>query len=59
MEDRVETSSGEALTAQALVARSRSTTSNDNLINDDLDLLKFNMAKYEIVCQTNSWLQRC
>jgi hypothetical protein len=58
-EDKVDTLSTEAPMAQALVARSESKASNDNLVDDDPDLLKFDVAESEIVCWMNSWLQRC
>jgi hypothetical protein len=58
-EDKVGTSSAEAPTAQALVARPRSKVPNDDLADDDPDLLNFDVAESEIVCQTSSRLQRC
>jgi hypothetical protein len=58
-EDKVDTSSMEAPTAQALVARSGSKVSYDNLVDDDPDLLKFDVAESEIICRMNSRLHRC
>jgi hypothetical protein len=55
----VGTSSTEAPTAQALVARSGSKASDDNLANNNPDLLNFDEAKSEIVCRMSSRLQRC
>jgi hypothetical protein len=57
--DKVDTSSVEAPTAQALVARPGSKASDDNLVHDDLDLLKFDAATSEIICRMTSQLQRC
>jgi hypothetical protein len=56
-EDKAGTSSVEAPTAQALVARPGSKASNDNLADDDPNLLNFDMAESEIVCRTCSRLQ--
>jgi hypothetical protein len=55
-EDKVDTSSAGVPTAQALVVRPGSKTPGDNLIEDDLDLLKFDMAEPEIICRKSSWL---
>jgi hypothetical protein len=49
-EDKVGTSSVEAPTAQALVARSGSKASDDNLADDDPELLNFHVTESEIVC---------
>jgi hypothetical protein len=57
-EDKMCTSSTEPPTAQALVARSGSKASNDNLADNDPDLLNFDEAKSEIVCRMSSRLQR-
>jgi hypothetical protein len=43
-EDKVDTSSAEAPTAQALVTRPGSKVSDDNLVDDDRDLLNFDVA---------------
>jgi hypothetical protein len=58
-EDKVGTSSTEAPTVQALVARLRSNASDDNLANDDPNLLNFDVVDYEINCRTSSQLHRC
>jgi hypothetical protein len=58
-EDKVDTSSAEDPTAQALVARSGSKAPDDNLTDDDPDLLNFAAAGSEIICQMSSWLQTC
>jgi hypothetical protein len=49
-EDKVGTSSVEAPTAQALVARSGSKASDDNLADDDPELPNFHVTESEIVC---------
>jgi hypothetical protein len=54
-----DTSSAEAPTGQALVARSGSKAYDDNLLDADLSLLNFDAAESEIVCQMSSWLKRC
>jgi hypothetical protein len=48
--DKADTSSVEAPTTQALVARSRSKASNDAPIDDDPDLLNFVTAASWIGC---------
>jgi hypothetical protein len=58
-EDKVGTSSAEAPTAQALVTRSGSKASDDNLGDDDPDLLNFAIVGSEIAWQTSFWLQMC
>jgi hypothetical protein len=58
-EDKVDTSSVEAPTFQALVARSRGKAPDDNLADNDLDLLNFSVVEFEIVCQMRSQLQSC
>jgi hypothetical protein len=58
-EDKVDTSSGEVPTAEALAARPGSKASNDNLVNDDPNPLNFAAIESEIVCWMSSWLQRC
>jgi hypothetical protein len=55
-EDKVDTSSVEAPTAQALVARPESKSSDDNLVHDYPDLLKFDVEESEIIYQMNFWL---
>jgi hypothetical protein len=55
-EDKVDISSVEAPTAQALVARPRSKASDDNLADDDSDLLNFNAAESKIICWMSSQL---
>jgi hypothetical protein len=49
-EDNVDTSSAEASTAQALVARPGSKAPDDNLADDDPVLLNFAAVESEIVC---------
>jgi hypothetical protein len=56
-EDKVGTSLTEAPTAQALVARQGSKVLDDTLVDDDPDLLNFDAAECEIVCQMSSRLQ--
>jgi hypothetical protein len=51
---KVDTSSTEALTAQALVARPGSKALHDNLADDDLGLLNFVTTESEIICQMSS-----
>jgi hypothetical protein len=58
-EDKADTSSAEAPTAQALVARQGSKAPNDNLADDDSDLLNFNAAESEIICRMSSLLRKC
>jgi hypothetical protein len=53
-EDKVDTSSAEAPTAQALVARPGSKASNDNFADDDPILLNFDMVESEIICRMSS-----
>jgi hypothetical protein len=48
-EDKVDTSSAGVPTSQALVARPGSKALDDNLIDDDPNLLNFDMAEFEIV----------
>jgi hypothetical protein len=58
-EDKVDTSSAEVPTAQALVARPRSMVPNDGLGDDNPDLLNFATVESEIVCWMSSRLQKC
>jgi hypothetical protein len=58
-EDKVDTSSMEASTAQALVARLRSKLLDDNIVDNNPDLLNFVVVEFEIVCRMSSWLQKC
>jgi hypothetical protein len=51
-EDKVDTSSAEVPTAQALVARLGSKAPDDNLVDNNLGLLNFAVVESEIVCQT-------
>jgi hypothetical protein len=55
-EDKEGTSSAEVPTAQALVARPKSKASHDNLADDNPDLLNFDVAGSEIICQMSSRL---
>jgi hypothetical protein len=55
-EDKVDTSSVEVPTGQALVARPGSKAPDDNPIDDDPSLLNFVVAESEIVCWTSSQL---
>jgi hypothetical protein len=55
-EDKVDTSSAEVPTAQALAARPGSKALDDNLTDNDLDLLNFDAAEYKIVCWMSSQL---
>jgi hypothetical protein len=55
-EDKVDTSSVEVPTAQALVARRRNKVSDDNLADDNPDLLNFAASGSKIICQTTSQL---
>jgi hypothetical protein len=50
-EEKVDKSSVEAPTAQALVAQLGSKVSNDNLADDDPNLLNFTVAEPEIICR--------
>jgi hypothetical protein len=59
MDDKVGTSSADALTAQALVARLGSKAPNDNITDDDPDPLNFTAAESKIVCRMSSRLRRC
>jgi hypothetical protein len=43
--------------AQALVVRLGSKASNDNLADDDPNLLNFDAAESDMICQTSSRLQ--
>jgi hypothetical protein len=52
--DKVDTSSVEAPTAQAWVARLRSKVPDDTLADDDPDLLNFDEAESQIICWTSS-----
>jgi hypothetical protein len=56
---KVDTSSAEAPMVEALVARPGSKASDDNLGDDDPNLLSFNAAEFEIVCQMSSRPQTC
>jgi hypothetical protein len=58
-EDKVGTTSAEATTAEALVARPESKALDDNLADDDPDLLNFYTAESKIICRMSSQLQRC
>jgi hypothetical protein len=49
-EDKVDTSSVEAPTAQAFVAQLGSKAPDDSLVEDDPNLLKFDVVEFEIVC---------
>jgi hypothetical protein len=55
-EDKVDTSSAEAPIAQTLVAQLGSKAPDDNLVDDDPDLLKFDVVESETICWMNSWL---
>ncbi len=48
-EDKVDTSSVEAPTTQALVGRLGSKELDDNLVDNDLDLLNFTVVESEII----------
>jgi hypothetical protein len=54
--NKVDTSSVEDPTAQALVARSGSKVLNDNFVNDNPDLMNFAAVEFEIVCRMSFWL---
>jgi hypothetical protein len=56
-QDKADTSSVEAPTAQALVARPGSETPDDSLADDDPNLLNFAAGNSEIICRMSSWLQ--
>jgi hypothetical protein len=58
-EDKVDTSSAEVPTAQALVARSESKAPDDNLGDNDPNLLNFAIVGFEIACRMSSQLQMC
>jgi hypothetical protein len=58
-EDKVGTSSVKAFMTQSLVARPGSKVPNDNLVDDDPDLLNFDVAESAIVCRMSSRLQMC
>jgi hypothetical protein len=58
-EDKVDASSTEAPTAQALVARLGSKAPDDNLTNDDSDRMNFIAVESEVVCWMRIRLQRC
>jgi hypothetical protein len=53
-EDKMGTSSVEAPTTQALVARPGSKAPDDNFTDSDPDLLNFDAAEFEIICRTSS-----
>jgi hypothetical protein len=53
-EDKVDTSSVEVPTTQALVAQPESKAPHDNLGDDDPDLLNFAAVASEIACRTSS-----
>jgi hypothetical protein len=53
-EDKVDTSSTDVPTGQALATRLRSKASGGNLVDDDPDLLNFDAVESEIVCQMSS-----
>jgi hypothetical protein len=55
-EEKVDTSSAEAPTAQALVARPKSRVLDDNLVDENPNLLKFDVVEFEIICSMNSQL---
>jgi hypothetical protein len=57
-ENKVDTSSAEAPTAQTLVTQLGSKAPDDNLADDDPDLLNFAAAESDIVCWMNSQLQK-
>jgi hypothetical protein len=54
--DKAGTSSMKVPIAQALVARPGSKASDDDLVDDDIDLLNFIAAEFETVCRTSPWL---
>jgi hypothetical protein len=54
--DTVGTSSVEVPMARALMAQPGSRAPNDDLVDDDLYLLNFTVAKSKIVCQMGSQL---
>jgi hypothetical protein len=58
-EDKVGTSSVEAPTAQALVARLGGNALDDNLVDDDPVLLNFNVVESEIICRMSCQMQMC
>jgi hypothetical protein len=54
--DKAGTPSTEVPMAQALVARSGSKASDDDLVDDDPGLLNFVTAEFEIICWMSSWM---
>jgi hypothetical protein len=58
-EDKVDTPSTEAPTAQALVDRLGNKVMDDNPNENDTDILNFDAVKSEIICRMSSRLQRC
>jgi hypothetical protein len=56
---KVDTSSVETPTTQALVARPGSKTLDDNFADDDTDPLNFIAVESEIICRMSSQLQMC
>jgi hypothetical protein len=58
-ENKEGTSSAEAPTAQALVARQKSGAPDDNLGGDAPDLMNAAVVGFETSCQTSSQLQMC
>jgi hypothetical protein len=54
--DKAGTSSMKVSIAQALVARPGSKASDDDLVDDDIDLLNFIAVEFETVCRTSPWL---
>jgi hypothetical protein len=58
-EDKVDTSSAEVPTTQALATRPKSKAVDDNLADNDPDLLNFTAVEFEIICRMSSRLQRC
>jgi hypothetical protein len=58
-ENKVGTSSTEAPMAQALVARLKSKTPDDNLGGDTPNLLNVAVVGFEIACRMSSQLQMC
>jgi hypothetical protein len=55
-EDKVDTSSAEAPTTQALAAQLGSKAPDDNLADNDPILLNLDVAESEIICQMSSQL---
>jgi hypothetical protein len=58
-ENKVGTSSAEAPTAQALVARQKSGAPDDNLSGDAPNLMNAAVVGFETTCRTSSQLQMC